>query len=260
VIAEAMKRDFADRAYWLGDPDHVGVPAGLLDADYLAQLSADISFEKAKPVAKHGMPPESDSRFFETKKHTTHLTAVDDSGCWVAMTATVNTSFGSKLIVPGTGVVLNNQMDDFSIAPGIPNAFGLVGADNNAVGPRKRPLSSMSPSIVIDASGAPVMTCGAAGGPKIINATLMNIIRVLDLGMEIDQAIAAPRIHHQWTPDKLMVEPELPQDIVTQLKEMGHAIQESKTLAIAQGAQRLVGEKLRSASDPRTNGLAIAVG
>lgn len=260
VIAEAMKLAFADRAHWLGDPDHAKVPSGLLDSEYVAKLSQAIKLDQASTVAGHGTPPHADSAFFENKKHTTHLTAIDTDGTWVAMTATVNTSFGSKLIVPGTGVVLNNQMDDFSIAPGTPNAFGLIGAANNAVGPGKRPLSSMSPTIVVDAANQPVLTCGAAGGPKIINATLLNVINVLDLGMTIDQSIASPRIHHQWRPDKLQYESKLDASIVEELSRLGHSVEESKTLAIAQGAQRLKDDQLRAASDPRTASQSVAVG
>ncbi len=260
VIAEAMKLAFADRAHWLGDPDHAKVPSGLLDAEYIAKLSQAIKLDQASPVAGHGTPPQADSAFFEDKKHTTHLTAIDADGTWVAMTATVNTSFGSKLIVPGTGVILNNQMDDFSIAPGTPNAFGLIGAANNAVGPGKRPLSSMSPTIVVDAANQPVLTCGAAGGPKIINATLLNVINVLDLGMNIDQSIASPRIHHQWRPDKLQYESKLDASIVEELARLGHSVEETKTLAIAQGAQRLEDDQLRAASDPRTASQSVAVG
>jgi gamma-glutamyltranspeptidase / glutathione hydrolase len=260
VIAEAMKLAFADRAHWLGDPDHARVPSGLLDSEYVAKLSQAIKLDQASPVAGHGTPPQADSAFFEDKKHTTHLTAIDADGTWVAMTATVNTSFGSKLIVPGTGVVLNNQMDDFSIAPGTANAFGLIGAANNAVGPGKRPLSSMSPTIVVDASNQPVLTCGAAGGPKIINATLLNVINVLDLGMTIDQSLAAPRIHHQWRPDKLLYESKLDASVVKELARLGHNVEESKALATAQGAQRLNTTQLRAASDPRTASQSVAVG
>ena len=139
------------------------------------------------------------------EKHTTHIAAADAEGNWVAITATVNTTFGSKVIVPGTGLVLNNQMDDFSIAPGVPNAFGLIGAEANEVAPGKRPLSSMSPTIVA-VDGRPVLTCGAAGGPKIITQVVLTIVRAIDLGMPLEQAVASPRFHHQWVPRRLMFE------------------------------------------------------
>src|SRR5690606_2836971 len=133
--------------------------------------------------------------------HTTHIAAADAAGNWVAITATVNTAFGSKVVVPGTGVVLNNEMDDFSIMPGVPNAFGLVGAENNAIAPGKRPLSSMSPTIVLDQEKQPILSIGAAGGPKIITAVLLGIVRYLDFEQPLSQAIGDPRFHHQWRPN-----------------------------------------------------------
>ena len=148
IIAEAFKLAFADRAYWLGDADFVDVPRGLIDKDYAKELAAKIDPKRAIDVPTHGSPPNWRQDLFG--RHTTHIAAADAAGNWVAITATVNTTFGSKVIVPGTGVVLNNEMDDFSIYPGMPNAFGLVGAENNSVAPGKRPLSSMSPTIVLD--------------------------------------------------------------------------------------------------------------
>lgn len=133
VVAEAMKLAFADRAYWLGDPDYVPVPRGLIDKEYAKSLAARIQLDRVVAVDSHGMPPDADTDFFE--KHTTFVAAADDQGNWVAINTTLNTTFGSKVIVPGLGVVMNNQMDDFSIAPGTPNAFGLVGGDNNAIAP-----------------------------------------------------------------------------------------------------------------------------
>ena len=148
ITAEAFKLAFADRAYWLGDADFVNVPRGLIDKGYAKELAAKIDPKQAIDVATHGSPPNYSQDVFG--RHTTHIAAADAAGNWVAITATVNTTFGSKVIVPGTGVVLNDEMDDFSIFPGMPNAFGLVGAENNSVGPGKRPLSSMSPTIVLD--------------------------------------------------------------------------------------------------------------
>ena len=178
ITAEAFKLAFADRAYWLGDADFVHVPRGLIDKDYAKQLAAKIDPKRAIDVETHGSPPNYSQDVFG--RHTTHIAAADAAGNWVAITATVNTTFGSKVIVPGTGVVLNDEMDDFSIFPGMPNAFGLVGAENNSVAPGKRPLSSMSPTIVLDSDGKPVLTVGAAGGPKIITQVVLTIMRVLD--------------------------------------------------------------------------------
>ncbi len=254
VVAEAMKLAFADRAYWLGDPDYVNVPQGLIDKQYAAQLSGKIDRFKSTKVQSHGTPPRSDSDFFE--KHTTHIATADIQGNWVAITTTVNTTFGSKVIVPGLGVVMNNQMDDFSIAPGVPNAFGLIGAEFNSIAAGKRPLSSMSPTIVLKA-GKPVMTVGAAGGPKIITQVVWAIINHLDLGMPIGEAIAAPRVHHQWSPDRLLVETSLDPKTVAELKSMGHEITHSSEVGVTQAiswdsaAGNFVG-----AHDPRTPGKA----
>ena len=163
-MSEAFKLAFADRAYWLGDSDFVTVPRGLTSKEYAKELAAKIDPKRAIDVTSHGSPPNFSQDVFG--RHTTHIAAADAAGNWVAITATVNTTFGSKVIVPGTGVVLNDEMDDFSIFPGVPNAFGLVGAENNSVAPGKRPLSSMSPTIVLDKDGKPVMTVGRGRGAK----------------------------------------------------------------------------------------------
>ena len=161
VIAEAMKLAFADRAFYLGDPDFVHVPRGLIDPGYGSELAKKISLDRSLGQIDHGTPPNADADYFG--KHTTHITAADDAGNWVSITATVNTFMGSKVIIPGTGVIMNDQMDDFSIQPGVPNAFHLVGGEANAPGPGKRPLSSMSPTIVMK-DGRTIITVGAAGG------------------------------------------------------------------------------------------------
>lgn len=270
LLAECMKRAFADRAFWLGDSDFVNVPSGLLDPQYAIDRMKSFDPDVATPGIEHGTPPGSDTagRIVDPAepdgkdgKHTTHLTTADREGNWVAMTCTVNTSWGSKVTVPGTGVVLNNEMDDFAIAPGTPNAFGLVGSQANAVAAGKRPLSSMSPTIVLDANGKPVITCGAAGGPRIINATLQTLVRTIDCGQSIDEAIAAPRVHQQWRPDQLLIESgigkgtsyEITEAIREGLKSSGHTIQTSNGLAVAQGIQRR-GDRLLAAHDPRAKG------
>lgn len=251
LLAEVMKRAMADRAHWLGDADFAKVPRALLDLGYLSERAKSIDLEKSTVVAAHGMPPRSNEELFAPGKHTTHLTTADSEGNVVALTQTVNTSFGSKMIVPGTGVLLNNEMDDFSLAPGVRNAFGLVGSDANAVAPGKRPLSSMSPSIVLDAEGNFQLSCGAAGGPKIITTTLQNLVRTIDLGMSMDAALAAPRIHHQWSPDVLAIEEAMPGEIAQQLVAFGHKVEKGKTLAVAQGIERHTNGQLLSAADPR---------
>ncbi|HUP76936.1 MAG TPA: gamma-glutamyltransferase, partial [Pirellula sp.] len=253
------------RARWLGDSDFVQVPNFLVDPKYAASLASDIRMDKASTAIVHGNVEVGDS-----KKHTTHLTTADSLGNWVALTSTVNTSWGCKVMIPGTGVMLNNEMDDFSIAPGVPNAFGLVGSEANAVAPNKRPLSSMSPTIVLAQDGTPFLTCGAAGGPKIINTTLQNIVRCIDFNETIDHAIASARIHQQWNPDLVYHEPNLgglrqqlsnnldtSSQATKHLEKLGHPLKVSNSLAIAQGIQRTDGGLL-CATDPRIDGEAIA--
>lgn len=267
VLAESMKLAFADRAYYLGDSDFVEIPAFLTERSYTDGLAKRIQLDRASAVPGH--LPSKSKEADDGKKHTTHMTTADASGNWVAMTATVNTGWGNKMIVPGTGVVLNDEMDDFSISPGVPNAFGLIGSAANAIEPGKRPLSSMSPTMVLDAKGEPRLTCGAAGGPRIINATLQNIVRVLDLGMNIGEAIASSRLHHQWQPDVLSCEGSLgsvykreasaENPILDALKKIGHDVKISGSIAVAQGIERLPslnpGEfAWRGACDPRADG------
>jgi len=231
VVAEAMKLAFADRAHWLGDPDFADVPRGLVDKGYATELAGRIGLDKVAPVPVHGRPPRwQEDRF---GKHTTHIAAVDSQGNWVAVTATLNMGLGSKVIVPGTGVILNDQMDDFSVAPGVPNAFGLLGAGANAIVPGKRPLSSMSPTIVLK-DGKPILTLGAAGGPKIITQVVLTILYHLDLGMDLPEALAAPRIHHQWRPDELLVEQSLDPSIVAALEKFGHQVKRTRSVGVTQ--------------------------
>ncbi|MEZ6133569.1 MAG: gamma-glutamyltransferase [Pirellulaceae bacterium] len=260
LLLEVMKRAMADRAYWLGDADFAKVPLGLLDPAYLRQRAGSIELTRATPVESHGQPPRADVDLFGQQKHTTHLTTADESGNVVAITQTVNTSFGCKMIVPGTGVVLNNEMDDFSIAPGVRNAFGLVGSDANLVAPGKRPLSSMSPTLVLNEAGEPILSCGAAGGPKIITTVLQVLVRVLDLGESVEQALAAPRVHHQWSPDRAVCEEAWPNEVLAELSSLGHEIQRISHAAVAQALAREPNSgKLNAASDPRVPSAAMGI-
>ena len=254
VIAEAMKLAFADRAYWLGDPDFAKVPRGLMSKEYAAVLAKKINPDRVTEVASHGLPPQWQSDMF--KKHTTHFSVADAAGNWVACTATLNTSFGSKVVIPGTGVVMNNQMDDFSIQPGVSNYFGLIGAEANSVEPGKRPLSSMSPTIVLE-GGKPILALGAAGGPRIITTVLLELVGLLDLGMAPQEAVAAPRIHHQWSPDELTVEKALPENLQTALERRGHKVKPLASVAVSQIVVRTAdGKGLIGAADPRAGGNA----
>ncbi len=258
VVAEAMKLAFADRAHWLGDADFVPVPRGLVDRRYARLLSRQINPLEVTPLEGHHVPPHAQSDIFESalEKHTTHIAVADQEGNWVAMTQTVNTTFGSKVVIPGTGVVMNNEMDDFSIAPGIPNAFGLLGGEANSIAPGKRPLSSMSPTIVLR-RGEPVMTIGAAGGPKIITQALLGVICHIDLEMTLQEQMAFARFHHQWRPDRLYVESSLPAAVLAELESRGHTISRLRYVGVTQAIKRdpQTGE-FQGAHDPRVPGKA----
>ena len=262
VVAESMKLAFADRAFWLGDPDYAPVPRGLADPAYAKSLREKIDMTKTTKVAGHGTPPLANDDLFADggkrkvtlEKHTTHIAAADSAGNWVAITATVNTTFGSKVIVPGTGVILNNQMDDFTVQPGVANSFGLQGAEANVVMARKRPLSSMSPTVVLK-DGRPVLTVGAAGGPTIISQVLLAIINHVDFGLPVDQSLAGHRFHHQWSPDVLRVEENLPTAVQDELKRRGHDVRTTRGIGVSQGIQ-WDGVKFIGSHDPRVPGKA----
>jgi gamma-glutamyltranspeptidase/glutathione hydrolase len=254
LLIEAFKLAFADRAYWLGDADFADVPRGLVAKEYAEKLAARIDLQAAQEVAAAGSPPNWQQDFFE--RHTTHIAAADAAGNWVAITATVNTTFGSKVVVPGTGVVLNNEMDDFSIMPGVPNAFGLVGAENNSIAPGKRPLSSMSPTIVLDGAGQPVLTIGAAGGPTIITQVVLGIVRSLDFQQSLAAAISGSRFHHQWRPDVVTYEIDMSADFVQGLQSRGHRLESDSSIGRSQAIARGDNGRLIGVSDPRVSGKA----
>jgi len=255
-IVEAMKLAFADRAYWLGDSDFAKVPRGLIDKDYAHGLAAKIDLAHASVVTGPGMPPNATNDIFT--KHTTHLSTADAEGNWVAMTATVNTSFGSKVVIPGTGVVMNNEMDDFSTQPGTPNHYGLLGAEANAVAPGKRPLSCMSPTIVLK-DNKPVLSVGAAGGPTIINQTLLNIVSVIDLKMDAQQAVAQPKFHHQWQPDQVRAERDMDPAVLDELVKRGQDVRRVRILGVAQAVGLAPnGQGFLAAGDPRVHGVGLA--
>jgi len=180
---------------------------------------------------------------------TTHFGVLDKDGNAVACSLTINTSFGSKILVRATGIILNNEMDDFSISPGVPNSYGLVGGQANSIEPKKRPLSSMTPTIILE-EDRPILIVGASGGPRIISATLQTILNVLDFHMPIKEAVGAPRIHHQWKPNTLMVERDISQDVRASLRRRGHRIKERRAVGIVQGI--LAGQgSVSGSADPR---------
>ena len=252
VIGEAMKLGFADRAHWLGDPEFTPVPRGLIAKEYARTLAARIRMEQSSEVAGHGTPERAAEDVFG--KHTTHFSVADAAGNWVACTATINTAFGSKVVVPGTGVLLNNQMDDFSLQPGVPNAFQLIGGEANAVAPGKRPLSSMCPTIVAK-EGKPLLALGAAGGPTIITQTALAIVNVVDYELDVEAALRSPRIHQQWRPDELRIETAIDATVREELERRGHKLAPSRSF----GATQAVGRNdlsFTGAADPRNDGTA----
>ena len=257
VVTEAMKLAFADRAYWLGDPDFAPVPRGLIAKNYSAQLAKQIDMKRARAVPSHGKPERSEADLFG--KHTTHFSTADAQGNWVACTATINTTFGSKVVIPGTGIVMNNQMDDFSIEPGTANYFGLVGAEANAIAPGKRPLSSMSPTLVMK-DGKPVLSVGAAGGPTIITQTLLALVNWIDFQMPLEKALAQPRFHHQWMPDELRIEDNIPEKIRAELLRRGHRLKLVGPFGATQATeQRKRGGELIGQTDPRGQGVSLGL-
>jgi len=218
-LIEAMKRAYADRAVYMGDPDEVKVPlAGLTSKKYAAALRAQIS-ERATPAAEihAGKPVEDEGR------NTTHFSVIDRDGNAVSNTYTLNFSYGVGLVADGTGVLLNNELDDFTAKPGTANAYGLVGYAANLPGPNKRPLSSMTPTIVLK-DGKPFLVTGSPGGSRIITAVLQIVTDVIDFHMGIGQAVSAPRLHNQWLPDETYVEPGFAADVLDALKAHGQKI------------------------------------
>jgi gamma-glutamyltranspeptidase/glutathione hydrolase len=248
LLIEAMKRAYADRARYLGDPAFVNAPIKTLTAkDYAAKQRAGIDPDRATPSSEMlaAVPPREGS-------NTTHFSVVDRAGNAVSNTYTLNFSYGVGLVADGTGVLLNNELDDFTAAPGASNAYGLVGFEANLPGPGKRPLSSMSPTIVLK-GGKPVLVTGSPGGSRIISTVLQVIVNVLDYHMDVAAAVAAPRLHHQWLPDEVRVERGFADDVLAELKAKGHLIVEpmgqTSANSIAVTANGLLG-----APDPRSRG------
>ena len=247
LMAEAMKLAYADRSEYLGDSDFVDVPvAGLTSKDYAATLRGKISRNRATASAtikpNDPLPYESDQ--------TTHFSVVDKDGNAVANTYTINFSYGMGLVAEGTGILLNNEMDDFSAKPGVPNAYGLIGGDANAVEPGKRPLSSMSPTIVLK-DGEVFLVTGSPGGSRIITTVLQVIMNVIDHGMNVAEASVAPRVHHQWLPDELRIEEGLSLDTLRLLEQKGHVVRVQEAMGSTHSILRREDGALFGASDPR---------
>ena len=252
-LSEALQHAFSDRARFLGDTDFVKVPIKRLTS----QAYADTLYKRIKdhvsPSHTYGTQKKK-PRAPNRDGGTSHLSVVDQFGNMVAMTSTINTGFGSKVFTPKSGIVLNNEMDDFSTKPGKPNAFGLLQSKFNEIAPGKRPLSSMSPTIVTKA-GKGVLAVGGSGGPTIITGTLQVMLNVLDFGLELNDAVSRSRIHHQWFPGMLFVESDLPKDVMENLKKRKHKLRVFRVPFTAVQAVQAKKGTLYGASDPRKKGI-----
>nr|WP_259397298.1 gamma-glutamyltransferase [Shewanella sp. SG41-4] len=251
LMAETMKYAYADRSEYLGDPDFVSVPVKQLTSKkYAKDIASKIAVNKTTPSSeiKPGKlaPYESDQ--------TTHFSVIDKWGNAVANTYTLNFSYGSGLVAKGTGILLNNEMDDFSVKPGTPNGYGLIGGEANAVEGNKRPLSSMSPTMVMK-DGKPFIVTGSPGGSRIINITLQMIMNVIDHNLNIAEATAAARMHHQWLPDFIWVEHTLNRDTISLLEAKGHKVKVQESIGSTQSIM-MTEQGLFGASDPRRAGSA----
>jgi gamma-glutamyltranspeptidase/glutathione hydrolase len=268
MVAETMRRVFADRAAYLADPDFSNIPvAGLTDPCYAKELEATIDPQHASSskAVKAGKPhtcaaTPSDNApttvSFNDGPHTTHFSVVDAAGNAVASTYTLNDSYGSHVTSPA-GFLLNDEMDDFTTQPGVPNAlFGLMQSDANAIAPGHRPLSSMSPTMLLR-DGKLSFVTGSPGGPTIISATLLSVINWMRLGMDAQAAINAPRFHHQWLPDQILMEQDFPEAVEKELQARGFATKRRGHIGLvnAIGIDSKTNDRL-GAADPRDNGAA----
>ncbi len=255
LLAEVLRRSFADRAEFMGDPDFVKVPtAQLIDKNYAATRAGTINLNSASKSSD----VKAGQITFSEGMDTTHFTVVDKDGNVVSNTYTINDLYGSRVTAKGTGVLLNDEMDDFAARPGRPNLYGLIQGENNSVQPKKRPLSSMTPTIVLRKDGSLWFALGARGGPRIITSVLQAVVNVIDHDMNIQQAIDAPRIHHQWFPDEILSEPlGMSSDTQKVLENLGHKF--SKPGYIASMTAIMIDEKgvRLGAIDSRSDGEAI---
>ena len=249
LLAESMKLAYADRSEYLGDPDHVDVPIkGLTSKAYAQELAAKISLNKALPSSKikPGKPAPYES------PETTHFSVMDKFGNAVANTYTLNFSYGSGIVIPSTGIIMNNVMDDFSSKPGVPNGFGLIGGEANSIQPTKRPLSTMTPTMILK-DGEPFVVLGSPGGSRIITTVLQVVMNIIDHDMNIAEAVHAPRIHHQWLPDQLELEPGFSPDTVKILELYGQNVKAGRAMGSVQTIMHKNGY-FYGISDPRRPG------
>jgi gamma-glutamyltranspeptidase/glutathione hydrolase len=255
LMAEAMKLAYADRSFYLGDVDFIKVPLnGLISKEYAAARRKTINPEKAVPsnTITPGKPQPYESN------ETTHFSIVDSFGNAVSNTYTINFSYGSGIVAEGAGFLLNNEMDDFSAKPGVPNAYGLIGGEANKIEPNKRMLSSMSPTIVKH-QGRNFLVTGSPGGSRIITTTLQVIMNVIDHGLNIQSAVAAPRIHHQWLPDELRIEEGISIDTIKILQEKGHKVEQQEAMGAIQSIMIKDGVMFGGADPRRSTALAAGL-
>ncbi len=232
LFGEVMRRSYADRSHWMGDPAYADVPAeALMDREYVTSRMTTFSSERASTSQEvgHGTPPDLP----EESTETTHFSIVDDAGNAVAVTYTINDLYGSKLVVDGAGFFLNDEMDDFTAAPGEPNLWGLVQGERNSVRPGARPVSSMTPTILEDPEGRLFMVVGSPGGARIITTVLQVITNVIDYRMDIQAAVSAPRFHHQWLPDDLQHESGFTSTTLASLESLGWSTRRISTFGAA---------------------------
>jgi gamma-glutamyltranspeptidase/glutathione hydrolase len=249
LLAEAFQHAYADRARLMGDPDFVDVPVDrMLDSARIDEIRRSIypsrTFERSYYGLDVGIPEDGGTH---------HIAVIDSDGMAVALTTTINTLFGAKVVAERSGILLNDEMDDFVAKPGVPNAFGLVGREANAVEPGKKPLSSMTPTVVLDPDGAVVMAVGGSGGPYIISSTLQALSNVIDFGMDPEEAVSAPRMHHQWVPEVLRVDQGIPADVQANLIARGHTVEVKEFYSAVQMAL-VDGDHFTGACDPRKGG------
>ena len=253
ILAEVMKRAYADRSKYLGDTDFYKVPSSLTSKDYAKSLNAFISKDKITPSdeisAGNPFPYESPD--------TTHFSVMDSFGNAVSNTYTLNFSYGSGMMIPGTGMLINNEMDDFSSKPGTPNGYGLLGSEANAIEGNKRPLSSMTPTIIFK-NDEPYMVFGSPGGSRIITTVLQVALNVMDHDMNIAQAVHSPRIHHQWLPEILMIESGFGPDTERLLTEKGYKLYPSSTMGSVQAIMK-EGDYFYGSADPRRPSAGVAI-
>jgi len=252
ILAEVMKRAYADRSKYLGDSDFYNVPSGLISKEYAKELNKNISLKNRTPsnqvYAGNPLPYESPD--------TTHFSVMDSFGNAVANTYTLNFSYGSGIVIPGTGMLINNEMDDFSSKPGTPNGYGLLGSEANSIEGNKRPLSSMTPTIIFK-DKKPYLVFGSPGGSRIITTVLQVALNVMTHDMNIAQAVNSPRIHHQWLPEVLMIEEGFGADTEALLEQRGYRLYPSRTMGSVQAILNKEGY-FYGAADPRRPSAGVA--